>query len=107
MSEQQGSGKTDEKAKRKLYRQRLLTTITYLFLKRSKRYIPPVVRALAGIILVFFGILGFLPVLGFWMIPLGVALIASDLPPLGRWIRRKIWKRRRVHLRQRSCTETG
>jgi hypothetical protein len=27
------------------------------------------------------GVFGFLPVLGFWMLPLGVALIALDLPP--------------------------
>lgn len=28
------------------------------------------------------GILGFLPILGFWMLPLGLALLAIDLPPL-------------------------
>jgi hypothetical protein len=26
------------------------------------------------------GVFGFLPILGFWMLPLGVALIALDLP---------------------------
>jgi hypothetical protein len=26
------------------------------------------------------GVLGFLPVLGFWMFPLGVAFVALDLP---------------------------
>jgi hypothetical protein len=34
------------------------------------------------------GIIGFLPVLGFWMVPLGLALLALDLPflrgPLAR-----------------------
>jgi hypothetical protein len=42
------------------------------------------------------GVLGFLPVLGFWMIPLGLILIAQDLPflrrPLARmfaWVARK------------------
>ena len=34
------------------------------------------------------GVLGFLPVLGFWMLPLGLALFAMDLPflrgPLAR-----------------------
>jgi hypothetical protein len=29
-------------------------------------------RVAIGVALIFFGILGFLPVLGFWMIPLGV-----------------------------------
>lgn len=28
------------------------------------------------------GFAGFLPVLGFWMLPLGLALIALDIPPL-------------------------
>jgi hypothetical protein len=46
------------------------------------------------------GFLGFLPVLGFWMIPLGLVLLAQDLPFLRqptarmlawieRWIERK------------------
>jgi len=42
------------------------------------------------------GFLGFLPVLGFWMIPLGLVLLAHDLPflrqPMARllaWIERK------------------
>ncbi len=84
-----------------LHRRRVLTALTYLFLKRSKRYLPPVIRAIAGIILVCMGILGFLPVLGFWMIPLGVALIATDLPPLGRWVKRRLWESRRRHLQLR------
>ena len=28
------------------------------------------------------GMLGFLPILGFWMVPLGLALLALDVPPL-------------------------
>ena len=35
-----------------------------------------------GIFLILAGIVGFLPVLGFWMIPLGFIVIAKDLPPL-------------------------
>jgi hypothetical protein len=27
------------------------------------------------------GVFGFLPILGFWMLPLGVALIGLDIPP--------------------------
>jgi hypothetical protein len=34
------------------------------------------------------GVFGFLPVLGFWMLPLGLALIALDLPPLRKHIER-------------------
>ena len=53
----------------------------------------PFVRWPIAIILVFGGFLGFLPILGFWMAPLGLILIAEDLPflrpPLARlfaWI---------------------
>jgi len=34
--------------------------------------------------LMFGGMFGFLPVLGFWMLPLGLALLAMDLPFLRR-----------------------
>jgi hypothetical protein len=30
------------------------------------------------------GVFGFLPIVGFWMIPAGLALIALDIPPLRR-----------------------
>jgi hypothetical protein len=40
------------------------------------------IRMPAGVLLIGGGLLGFLPVLGFWMLPLGLALIADDVPPL-------------------------
>jgi hypothetical protein len=40
------------------------------------------IRVPAGLLLVCGGFLGFLPVLGFWMIPLGLVLLAEDMPPL-------------------------
>jgi hypothetical protein len=45
-------------------------------------------RTLFGVLLVVGGILGFLPILGFWMIPLGLALLSVDIPPLRRLFRR-------------------
>ena len=33
-----------------------------------------------GFILILGGLLGFLPILGFWMIPLGALLLAEDFP---------------------------
>jgi membrane-bound ClpP family serine protease len=46
------------------------------------------VRIPLAILLVIGGFLGFLPILGFWMVPLGLALIAIDVPvirhPLAR-----------------------
>jgi|SRR6516225_7956960 hypothetical protein len=46
-------------------------------------------RAVVAVLLIIGGLVGiFLPVLGFWMVPLGIALLAIDVPflrgPLGR-----------------------
>ncbi|AXI49206.1 hypothetical protein C1J03_23640 (plasmid) [Sulfitobacter sp. SK012] len=46
--------------------------------------VPPGVRTLIGLLLVAGGVFGFLPILGFWMIPLGFAVIMLDLRAL--WI---------------------
>lgn len=62
------------------------------------------VRIPLGILLIFGGLLSFLPVLGIWMLPLGLLLLALDLPflqgPLNRtlfWGQRKWtnWQRSR------------
>ena len=46
------------------------------------------VRVPLAFVLMAGGVVGFLPILGFWMIPLGLALLALDLPflrgPLAR-----------------------
>jgi hypothetical protein len=42
------------------------------------------VRLPAGIFLIAGGVFGFLPVLGFWMLPLGLLLLAIDVPLLKR-----------------------
>ena len=45
-----------------------------------------------GIVLVGCGFLGFLPVLGFWMIPLGLLVLSVDLPAVRRWRRQlTVW----------------
>jgi len=53
--------------------------------------VPAGARTVLGILLVIGGIFGFLPILGFWMIPLGLGFLAIDVPPLRRrvlrWIR--------------------
>jgi len=38
------------------------------------------VRIPAALLLIAGGFIGFLPILGFWMIPLGLLLIAQDVP---------------------------
>lgn len=55
------------------------------------RHLPAGVRTFAGLLLIVGGILGFLPILGFWMIPLGLAVIALDV----RWLRKKVFRRRK------------
>jgi hypothetical protein len=54
------------------------------------------VRVPAGVFLIGASILGFLPVLGFWMLPLGLVLLAEDFPP-ARWAiaRLRDWVERR------------
>tara|TARA_R100000005_G_scaffold90521_3_gene61971 strand:+ start:11637 stop:12005 length:369 start_codon:yes stop_codon:yes gene_type:complete len=57
-------------------------------------------RFILGWSLVIGGIFGFLPVLGFWMIPLGLLVLSADYPFARRW-RRKLqvwigkWQRRK------------
>jgi len=46
------------------------------------------VRTIIGILLVVGGVLGFLPVLGFWMIPLGILVLSVDFAPVRRLRRR-------------------
>jgi hypothetical protein len=54
-----------------------------------------------GVVLILGGLLGFLPILGFWMIPLGALLLAEDFPLVRRPTIRAIdaverwWERRR------------
>ena len=42
------------------------------------------VRVPAGVALIGGGVLSFLPVLGIWMLPLGLALLAQDIPVIRR-----------------------
>ena len=41
--------------------------------------LPRGVRSLLGVLLMIGGVFGALPILGFWMIPLGAALVWMDL----------------------------
>ncbi len=56
----------------------------------------PLLRQIMGVLLIIGGILGFLPVLGFWMIPLGLLILSIDNASVRR-LRRKVevwWGRR-------------
>ncbi|MBB1091917.1 hypothetical protein [Rhodopseudomonas pseudopalustris] len=66
--------------------------------KPSSKY----VRLPLGVMLVGGGVLSFLPVLGLWMLPLGLVLIAQDVPALEKptartlsWVERKWLERQR------------
>ena len=50
-----------------------------------------------GLAFIAGGIFGFLPVLGFWMLPLGFVILSHDIPLARRWRRRMSvsWARRR------------
>jgi hypothetical protein len=71
------------------------------FIDWVRRPTSRLIRVPMGGLLVLFGLFGFLPVLGFWMLPLGLLLIARDVPalepPLARlfaWLNRRMpnWK---------------
>jgi hypothetical protein len=58
------------------------------FLRRTLRWLRSpaarLIRMPIGILFVIGGFMGFLPVLGFWMIPVGVLLLAQDITLLKR-----------------------
>ena len=61
-----------------------------------------IARIAIGVLLILGGILGFLPILGFWMIPLGLFVLSQDIPAVRRQ-RRKVslwWGRRQQSGRQ-------
>jgi purine-cytosine permease-like protein len=45
----------------------------------------PIARIVLGVVLVILGFFGFLPVLGFWMIPVGLIILSVDFS----WVRRR------------------
>ncbi|MGX1305439.1 hypothetical protein AB7M35_000159 [Amorphus suaedae] len=50
------------------------------------------VRVGLGVALILGGVLGFLPILGFWMLPLGVIVLSVDSPVMRRLRRRtEVW----------------
>ena len=73
------------------------------FVRWLRRPSSRLVRIPLAVLLVVGGIFSFLPILGLWMLPLGLLLIAQDVPflqkPLARmlgWIERKWIERRRA-----------
>lgn len=52
-------------------------------------HVPPGLRLVLGVLCIIGGILGALPVLGFWMIPLGIAIAGLDVKPLCRKLKNR------------------
>jgi hypothetical protein len=64
--------------------------------------VPPALAFIVG------GTFGFLPILGFWMIPLGLILLAQDVPPLRRPLCRALnWLDRKLPEQKKSEAKTG
>ncbi len=61
--------------------------VTHRVLRWADVRLPFGLRSVIGVLFIGGGILWFLPILGIWMLPLGAALIALDIP----------WTRHRVH----------
>ncbi len=72
------------------------------------------VRITLGIALVVLGgLFGFLPVLGYWMVPVGFLILATDLPPVRRFNRRTTvaivgwWTSRKSHEERKAARRNG
>jgi hypothetical protein len=62
--------------------------------------LPKPVRIVVGILLVLCGLVGFLPILGFWMVPVGLAVLSVDIPIVKNLVHRMMsafnrWRRKR------------
>ena len=62
-------------------------------LARIRARVPRGLRLVLGLLMIVGGVFGFLPVLGFWMVPLGVMVAALDLRLVLRWWRQKRTRR--------------
>lgn len=62
--------------------------------------------ALGSALVILGGVFGFLPILGYWMVPVGLLILASDIPAIRRWNRRASvaivgrWKGRKTRIKR-------
>ena len=97
MSENKSGGKLDLDEELDRLQARLPHHVSRFMQKVRGPAVAPY-RIPAGIALTAGGIVGFLPILGFWMVPLGLAVLAQDVPvmrpPLARLLRKVNGKRK-------------
>jgi hypothetical protein len=85
------------------------------FLRWVRKPQARIIRIPLALVLIAGGLFSFLPILGLWMLPLGLLLLALDVPPLRRpvgdglvLLRRWIDKmRRRAARRKAAPTKTA
>lgn len=65
----------------------MVATTTLRLLRWGNRRVPVGVRSVIGVFLMVAGVFGFLPIIGFWMFPIGLAFVALDIP----------WTRQHIH----------
>lgn len=65
----------------------MVASTTLRLLRWGNRRVPVGVRSVVGVFLMVAGVFGFLPIIGFWMFPLGLAFVALDIP----------WTRQHIH----------
>jgi hypothetical protein len=96
-------GKEEARLNRQFDRIERAVPLSRGFLGWIRRPSSRLVRIPLGLLLIFGGIFSFLPILGIWMLPLGLLLLALDLPflqgPLNRLI---LWGERRWTVWRRS-----
>ena len=59
---------------------RQISATAYRALYWGQNHVAPGMRSLIGFMFMVGGVFGFLPILGFWMFPLGMAFVALDIP---------------------------
>ena len=60
---------------------RKIAALTYIILRWGDAHLPLGVRSVIGVLFMAGGVFGpLIPLLGLWMLPLGVALVALDIP---------------------------
>lgn len=75
-----------DRATKKDMKSRLRRFLAWVRLK-----VRPGFRMGLGALIMLLGLFGFLPVLGFWMIPLGFAVACLDMP----WLRQKLGRKKK------------
>ncbi len=73
-----------------------------------------VIRLTLGVLLVFLGaFFGWLPLLGYWMVPVGFLVLAADIPAIRRFNRRVTvrvvgwWNKRQSHEERKAARNGG